>query len=428
METTVNRLTEESVSLLKEMIAIPSPSFGEDAVSGHVSRFLTGAGIPHSRLKNNIVAIHPDYSRDRKTLMLCAHLDTVNPSDDYSFDPYTPDYDELDGRHGWLGSIGVASASDIVAGLGANDDGASVAAMLAAFRYFYDKKLSVNLILVFSAEEERSGHEGMETVWKSFCNGSLSVCGGTVSLSGQQNQESDASTAAGTHGNTGIPSGKPEVRIAPPDWAVIGEPTGMKAAIAERGLLVIDALAEGVSGHAAREGGVNAIYIAMDDIRKLRDYRFPKESPLMGRVKLTVTQISAGTAHNVIPDRCSFVVDIRPTEQYTNREIMELLQSECRSTLKARNLTNRSSATARGSLLTECARLLGLETFVSPTTSDWMRTGCDAIKMGPGDSARSHRKDEYVTIAEIRDGIGKYINFIDCLSERHARFTQTDKR
>ena len=375
MEKIIDTLTAESVSLLKEMIAIPSPSFREDAVSGHISGFLDNAGIRHFRLKNNIVAIQPDYSPERKTIMLCAHIDTVSPSDDYSFDPYTPDYKELDNRRHWLDAIGAVSSSGIVAGLGANDDGASAVAMLAAFRYFYDRYLPINIMLVLSAEEERSGKDGMDAVWRAFEESSIE-------------------------------------NICPPDWAVVGEPTGMKAAIADRGLLVIDGLAEGESGHAARDEGVNALYIALDDIRKLRDFRFSRESPLMGKVRLTVTQINAGTVHNVIPDRCSFVVDIRPTERYTNTEILDLLQAECRSTLKARNLTNRSSATASGSPLMKCAARLGVETFVSPTTSDWMRIGCDAIKMGPGDSARSHRRDEYVTVDEIRDGIKKYITFI----------------
>ena len=379
MEKVIDTLTAESVALLREMVAIPSPSFGEEDVCGHVSGFLQRADIRHSKLKNNIIAMHPDCSPGRKTLMLCSHLDTVSPSDDYSFDPYKPDYKELDNRREWLCSIGAASSSDIVAGLGSNDDGASAVSMMAAFRHFHGKRLPFNLMLVLSSEEERSGKDGMEAVWKAFEDGSMGM--------------------------------------SSPDWAIVGEPTGMRAAIAERGLLVIDGLAEGASGHAARDEGVNALYIALDDIRRLRDFRFGKESPLMGKVRLTVTQINAGTVHNVIPDRCSFVVDIRPTEQYTNPEILGLLQSECRSTLKARNLTNRSSATVSGSPLMECAAMLGVETFVSPTTSDWMRIGCDAIKMGPGDSARSHRKDEYVTVAEIRDGIEKYITFMDCLSD-----------
>jgi acetylornithine deacetylase len=196
------------------------------------------------------------------------------------------------------------------------------------------------------------------------------------------------------------------------DYAIVGEPTEMKAATAERGLLVIDATAHGASGHAARNEGKNALYIALEDIERLRKHEFSKVSPKMGKVNLNVTQINAGSAHNVIPDRCDFVIDIRPTEQYTNEEILKELQKICDSELKARNLANRSSATHEGSPLQRTAEALGIETFSSATTSDWMRITCDAVKMGPGNSNRSHRKDEYVTVQEIEGGIEGYIQFI----------------
>jgi acetylornithine deacetylase len=230
---------------------------------------------------------------------------------------------------------------------------------------------NINLILVLTCEEERSGKDGMTGLWAEL---------------------------------------EPKVGLA-----IVGEPTGMKAAIAERGLLVIDAVAEGVSGHAARNEGINALYIALEDIQALRSHIFEKVSSRMGKVNLNVTQINAGTAHNVIPDRCSFVIDVRPTEQYTNQEILEELQSICKSRLTPRNLLNQSSATFEDSPLLKVAEDLSIETFSSPTTSDWMRIGCDAIKMGPGDSARSHKKDEYVTVEEISEGIKRYIEFIERL-------------
>jgi acetylornithine deacetylase len=186
----------------------------------------------------------------------------------------------------------------------------------------------------------------------------------------------------------------------------------MKAATSERGLLVIDAEAKGVSGHAARNEGINALYIALDDIRTLRSHEFVKVSEKMGKVHLNVTQIQAGCAHNVIPDSCRFVIDIRPNEKYTNCEILRMLQEICGSTLTARNLENRSSATFEDSTLQKVAEALGIETFSSPTTSDWMRIDCDAVKMGPGDSARSHKKDEYITVKEIKDAVKTYIKFI----------------
>ena len=372
----ISALTKESVNLLREMIAIPSPSFEEDAVCSHICRWMKGKDIEHQRIGNNIIA-ESITDPSKPTLMLCAHIDTVSPSPEYSFDPYKPEN----------------CPEDMVQGLGSNDDGASVVSMIAAYRYFSSqaslgpspcgqggstvlttsaigtKTVQPNLILVLTCEEERSGKGGMTGLWPQLAR---------------------------------------EV-----DFAIVGEPTGMKVATSERGLLVIDATARGVSGHAARNEGCNALYKALEDIEKLRSHSFGKISPRMGKVNLNVTQINAGSAHNVIPDRCDFVIDIRPTEQYSNEEILAELQEICSSELKARNLANRSSATFEDSPLQKAAEALGLETFSSPTTSDWMRIGCDAVKMGPGDSARSHRKDEFVFVEEIRGGISLYIQYIN---------------
>ena len=381
----VKYLTKDAVSLLKEMIAIPSPSFEEDAVCSHICSWLSSKEIDYRRIGNNIIAEHIT-DADKPTLMLCAHIDTVSPSPEYSFDPYKPEN----------------CPEDMVQGLGSNDDGASVVSMIAAYRYFCSHcaggkdnqnnpsqaslgpspcgqggstvfntiltNAAADIILVLSCEEERSGLNGMTGLWHEI---------------------------------------KAEV-----DYAIVGEPTCMQAATAERGLLVIDATAHGVSGHAARNEGVNAIEIAIKDIENIRKHEFTRISPRMGKVNLNVTQINAGTAHNVIPDVCTFVIDIRPTEQYTNEEILNELQSICKSELKARNLSNRSSATHENSPLQSTAEKLGIGTFSSPTTSDWMRIDCDAIKMGPGNSSRSHKKDEFVYIDEIENGIKTYIDFI----------------
>ena len=392
MENKTERLTVEAVELLKEMISIPSPSFEEDAVCCHVCKWLSDHGVEHRRVGNNIIAEHIA-DPTRPTLMLCAHMDTVSPSPEYSFDPYKPEN----------------CPEDMVQGLGSNDDGASVVAMIAAYRYFtvhdgigsgFQNNPShsfvvgptpcgqggstvlkttanaanmkyPNLILVLSCEEERSGKNGMTGLW-------------------------------------------PEL-AQKVDFAIVGEPTGMKAATSERGLLVIDATTHGISGHAARNEGENALYKALEDIERLRGHVFEKVSPRMGKVNLNVTQIKAGTAHNVIPDRCDFVIDIRPTEQYSNEEILNELQEICTSELKPRNLANRSSATFEDSPLQKAAEALGIGTFSSPTTSDWMRITCDAIKMGPGESSRSHKKDEFVFVEEIRKGIETYIEFIKSL-------------
>ena len=389
MSDKLNILTSEAIELLKEMIAIPSPSFHEEAVCTHISSWLSSKGIEHERVGNNIIAEHI-VDPSLPTLMLCAHIDTVDPCEGYSFDPYKP----------------VNSPEGVIQGLGSNDDGASVVSMIAAYRYccmcdfqnnpshgfaagpspcgqggstvLKTTHTSTNLVLVLSCEEERSGKGGMTGLWDNRLNWI--------------------------------------------DYAIVGEPTAMKAAVSERGLLVIDATAHGVSGHAARNEGKNALYIALEDIEKLRKHEFSKVSPKMGKVNLNVTQINAGSAHNVIPDRCDFVIDIRPTEQYTNEEILKELQEICTSELKARNLSNRSSATHENSPLQKTAEALGIETFSSATTSDWMRITCDAIKMGPGDSNRSHRKDEFVTEQEIAEGIETYINYI-----RSLDFARDDK-
>ena len=406
----IRTLTAEAVKLLKEMVAIPSPSFSEDAVCEHISGWMNERGLEHERIGNNIIAEHIT-DPSKPVLMLCAHMDTVSPSEGYVFDPYSPDYNTAAETIGRIAGREV-EPGEIVAGLGSNDDGASVVAMLAAFRYVSGRSSScknnpshtfgagpspcgqggstvsctaspaaVNLVLVLTCEEERSGINGMTGLW------STRVC----------------SRKNATEG------------CMPVDLAIVGEPTGMKAATAERGLLVIDATAHGVSGHAARNEGENALYIALEDIEKLRNHEFCRISPRMGKVNLNVTQIGGGTAHNVIPDRCDFVIDIRPTEQYTNEEILNELQSICLSELKPRNLTNRSSATFTDSPLQKAAETLGIETFSSPTTSDWMRITCDAIKMGPGESSRSHRPNEFVFTDEIQHAINTYIAFIEYL-------------
>ena len=374
MMTDIKNIIAESVELLKDMVAIKSPSFEEDAVCSHICEWMSQKDIRHRRIGNNIIAEHI-IDAEKPVLMLCAHIDTVSPSPDYSFDPYNPDYEKAAESVGLLLGKHV-KPDEIVAGLGSNDDGASVVTMIAVYRYFTERHVvspeetekHPNLILALTCEEERSGKNGMTGLWPEL---SKKV----------------------TH-------------------AIIGEPTGMKCATSERGLLVIDAEAHGKSGHAARNEGENALYIALEDIERLRKHEFAKISPRMGKVNLNVTQINAGTAHNVIPDRCTFVIDIRPTEQYTNEEILEELKSICRSELKPRNLQNRSSATHEDSRLQKIVKDLGIETFSSPTTSDWMRIRCDAIKMGPGESQRSHRKDEYVTVEEIEKGINTFINTI----------------
>jgi acetylornithine deacetylase len=346
----------ETCRLLRNLVKIPSRSGDEGARAAYLFGYLAERGVVVDFIEKNIIARQRHHDSSKLTLMLNSHIDTVKPASSYTFDPYFP----------------LISDSHIY-GLGSNDAGASVACMIQTFLHFYEKQLPFNLMLVLSCEEENSGPNGMRKVWAEISD---SV-----------------------------------------DFAIIGEPTGMKAAIAERGLLVIDGEARGISGHAARDEGVNAIYIALDDITTLRNVDFDKISPTMGKVKLSVTQINAGMQHNVIPDKCTFVVDIRPTEMYTNSEIMDMLKPKVKSELKARSLTNKSSATPSDHLLMKCIRKLGIETYTSPTTSDWMRISCPAIKMGPGQSSRSHQADEFVLVEELEDGLTGYIAFIEELSK-----------
>ena len=361
----MNTLINDSIALLRRMVAVPSVTFEEEAVRNLVGTHLERWGIAFCYERGNILALNRHARPDLPTLMLCAHLDTVPASAGYTRDPHDAGTDP-----------------DRVWGLGSNDDGGSVVAMIAAFRHFYEAQhLPFNLLLTLSCEEERSGPNGTAHLWTDD----------TINR---------ALWRAGRTGNW------------TPRLAIIGEPTGGRAATSERGLLVIDGEAHGQSGHAARNEGINALYIALDDIQRLRSYTFDRVSPLMGRVKLSVTQIEAGTAHNVIPDTCRFVVDIRPTEQYSNAEILALLQQECRSTLTARNLRNRSNATRPDSPLLAALDRLGIETFSSPTTSDWVRTPCDAIKFGPGESARSHRPDEFILVSEIEKTAQDYVALI----------------
>lgn len=347
------KITVSAAELLREVVSVCSFSGEESAVADMIQQRLFLRGIGVSRVENNLWATGSHFNPSLPVLMLNSHLDTVRPSSGYTFDPFNPPFTE-----------------DVVRGLGSNDAGASVVSMVETFCYFYEKELPFNLLLALSCEEENSGPGGMSLLYKSL----------------------------------------PHI-----DCAIIGEPTKMEAAVAERGLLVIDAIAHGVSGHAAREEGVNAILIAHEDISVLRGLEFERVSPLMGRVKLSVTRIEAGREHNVIPDKCSFTLDIRPNELYTNEEIVNLLKGKVKSELKARSLTNRCSITPEGHPLVKCAEACGIKTYVSPTTSDWMRVTCPAVKMGPGDSSRSHRADEFVKVEELQAGIEGYIKFINNL-------------
>ena len=354
MEQNKSNYLNDALLLLRELVSIQSFSGEEHLRAEYLTNYFSEHNINIERIGNNIIVKQPHFDEAKATCMLNSHIDTVQPAKGYTFDPFNP-----------------PTSDEYVYGLGSNDAGASVVCLLQTFLHFYNQTLPFNLLLVLSTEEENSGVNGMRRLTE---------------------------------------------ELSFVDFAIVGEPTGMRAAIAERGLLVIDGEAQGKSGHAARNEGVNAIYIALEDITKLLSVKFEKVSPAMGEVKLTVTQINAGTQHNVVPDTCTFVVDIRPTDCYTNPEIMEQLQAITKSKLTARSLTNKSSGTPQNHILMTCLNRLNVETYVSPTTSDWMRLNCPAIKMGPGESERSHQSDEFVFIKELEQGIDGYIHFINELT------------
>ena len=346
--------TTEAIELLKALIATPSLSRDESRTADLLFAFLARHGAAPERLHNNVVARSADFDPARPTLLLNSHHDTVRPAASYTRDPYAP---MIEG--------------DRLYGLGSNDAGASAVSLAQTFLTFREQPLPFNLLLALSAEEECMGEHGMRALL-------------------------------------------PELGRV--DMAIVGEPTGMQAAIGERGLVVLDCEARGKSGHAARNEGVNALYIAMEDITRLRAFRFSRQSELLGPIGIVVTQITAGTQHNVIPDSCRFVADVRTTGAYTNEETVEILRAALCSEVTPRSTRIRASALDAAHPLARAAQAIGRKSYVSPTTSDMALMPFPSLKMGPGDSSRSHTADEYVLLSEIGTGIGIYKDFIKQLA------------
>ena len=346
--------TTEAVELLRRLIATPSTSRDESRTADLLFAFLEERGAAPERLHNNVFARSADFDPARPTLLLNSHHDTVKPNGAYTRDPFAATVE-----------------GDRLYGLGSNDAGASGVSLLAAFLHFYDRKdLKYNLCVAITAEEENSGHDGLECV---------------------------------------IPE------LGPLEFAIVGEPTLMQLAIAERGLMVIDCTAHGKAGHAAREEGDNAIYKAMQDIEWFRTYRFPKVSDLFGAVKMSVTIISAGTQHNVVPAECRFTVDIRVTDRYTNEEVLEIIKEHVSCEVKARSTRLRPSSIRPDHPIVQAGLALGRTTYGSPTTSDQALLDIPSLKLGVGDSARSHSADEFVHLSESREGIELYIKMLSAI-------------
>ncbi len=350
-EPNMETLADEVTSLLKELIAIPSFSREEDKTAARITGFLQGKGIPVERVLNNVWARNFYFDSSLPTLLLNSHHDTVKPNDSWKKDPFSPVLEE--GK---------------LFGLGSNDAGGPLVSLLAAFLYFYDKAgLKYNLVFAASAEEEVSGKNGVELLLKDL----------------------------------------PEIA-----FGIVGEPTCMEMAVAEKGLMVLDGRAEGKSGHAAREEGENAIYNALADIEWFRTYQFPEISDTLGPVRMNLTQINAGTQHNVVPDECRFVVDVRVTDAYTLTEILDIIRAHVKSQITPRSLRLKPSGIASDHPLVVSGLSLGLKPYGSPTLSDQALMDFPTLKIGPGDSARSHTADEFIRPDEINEGINIYIRLL----------------
>ena len=347
-----NQFFNDAVALLRELIATPSVSRDESRAADILFDRMAGWGLNPQRVKNNVYALPKHIDPAKPTLLLNAHIDTVKPVASWTRDPHSPDIE--DGR---------------LYGLGSNDCGGGLVSLLQVYRQIANSESSkYNLMFLASAEEEVSGKDGIAYVLPLL----------------------------------------PKI-----DVALVGEPTEMQPAIAEKGLMVIDGYSHGVSGHAAREEGVNAIYKALDDLTWLRDYRFQRISPLLGPAKMTVTQVESGTQHNVVPDLLHFVIDVRPNELYRNEEILDFLQKNMKHCeLKARSFRLCSSSIPTDHPLVAACVRRGLKPFGSPTLSDQALMPFHSLKMGPGCSARSHSADEYIRLDEIESAIGTYLDII----------------
>lgn len=353
----MDELFYDAIDMLKEMISIPSFSREENEVADRIMNILYSYGLEPKRHGNNLWCVAPNFDQDRPTILLNSHIDTVKPVLGWTRPPFSPNEEE--GR---------------IFGLGSNDAGASVVALTATFRHLYNQERLYNLILLLSCEEEVSGKNGLESVLPLL----------------------------------------PHI-----DVAIVGEPTEMQPAIAEKGLMVLDGEIQGVSGHAARNEGINAIYRAMEVVYTLKNLNFEKESPTLGPIKITVSQIEAGTQHNVVPDRCHIVVDIRTTDAYSNLETLELIRKAVSyewCTLTPRSTRLNPSGISIKHPLVKRLITLGCNPFGSPTLSDQALMPFPSLKLGPGNSSRSHTANEFIYVDEIRNAIHTYTTILTNLN------------
>ena len=349
--TGTEQLYEQAVELLKQLIVIPSFSREENLTADLIEKFLNERGVITQRKINNIWAQNKYYDAAKPTILLNSHHDTVKPNSGYTRDPFAATVE--DGK---------------LYGLGSNDAGGCLVSLILTFLYFYEQTdLKYNLVLATTAEEEISGVNGLELI---------------------------------------IPE------LGKLDFGIVGEPTLTQLAIAEKGLMVLDCIAHGKSGHAAREEGVNAIYEAINDINWFRSFRFPEESEVFGPVKMSVTIINAGSQHNVVPATCTYTVDVRVTDAYRNEEVLEIIRSHVKSEVTPRSIRLKPSKIDKDHPIVQAGLALGRTTYGSPTTSDQSLLDIPSLKVGPGDSGRSHTADEFIYLDEIREGIALYIGML----------------
>ncbi len=360
------RGSKDCINLLKELIATPSFSKEEDQTAGLLCKFLGERQIVHSRIGNNVFAINKYFDASKPSILLNSHHDTVKPNPQYTKDPFAPIVE--DGK---------------LFGLGSNDAGGCLVSLIAAFLYFYEKEnLKYNIVIAATAEEEISGTDGIEALLL---------------------HEAFIEQTLGAFTGKGV-------------CAIVGEPTQMNLAIAEKGLLVLDCTTHGKAGHAAREEGENAIFKALKDIEWFSNFQFPKLSETLGPVKMSVTIINTeNKAHNVVPAICNFTVDIRVTDAYTHEEVLEIIKQHVSCEIKPRSLRMRSTKIDMTHPIVQAGISLGKSVYGSPTCSDKALMPFPALKMGPGDSARSHTADEYIYIDEITTGIEGYIKLLEAV-------------
>lgn len=346
-----NQHLKNAINLLKKLIAEPSFSKEESKTAAIIGSYLAQNNIPFQRQDNNVWCTNKGFDDRKPTVLINSHHDTVKPNRDYTLNPFEPITE--DGK---------------LFGLGSNDAGGALVSLIETFIHFYKKKaLNFNIILACTAEEEISGEKGLASILNEL----------------------------------------PKL-----DMAIVGEPTSLDMAVTEKGLMVLDCNAKGKSGHAAREEGENAIYNAIKDIEWLMHYHFDKESGTLGPIKMTTSMIEAGTQHNVIPDECNFVVDVRTTDAYTNKATLEIIKNHLQSEVTARSLRLKPSGLSKDHLLYKSGLVLGLAPYGSPTLSDQTHLDIPSIKLGPGDSARSHTADEFIYIDQIAQGINTYIKLL----------------